>query len=246
MKRRIFWSVCLASVASLLLFGIITVGIIYYTNLQKGWNNLSGKAYYLSAAYNDGTMEYLTKIRGYSGRITLVDTDGKVLFDDKELPENMENHKDRPEIQQAMEEGIGKATRASDTLGQETLYYALRLEDGTILRVSESTASVFGQTAQLIPWLLLVVVFLGLISGVIARYQTKAIINPINDIDLDKPFEAEAYGELSPLLRRIGELKELIRQQIQDLRLKQKEFDLITQNMDEGLVVVNRDGMFCL
>lgn len=243
MKRRIFWSVCLASIASLLLFGLLVVGIAYYNNLQKSWNSLATKAYYLSTAYTATGEGFLTEVRGYSGRITLVAPDGTVLFDDKEQAQQMENHATRPEIQQAMQEGTGRAQRSSDTLGEQTLYYAIRLKDGSVLRVSEASATVFGQTTQIIPWLLLVMLVVGAFSAFIAHFQTRAIIGPINKINLDKPFEENAYSELSPLLRRIAEQKNQIKKQMTDLQQKQNEITLITQNMDEGLVVVNQDGM---
>lgn len=243
MKRRIFWSVLLTSLAGLLLFGVFAVGIVYYQNLQTSWKNLSHKASYLSASLKNNDIHYLADVHDYSSRVTLIDTDGTVLFDDWENPANMDNHANRPEIQDALTNGSGKSTRTSSTLGQQTLYYAVRLKNGKILRVAETSASILGQTTRLIPWFMLVVLFLGVVSASVARRQTKAIIQPINQLNLDQPFEADAYGELSPLLRRIGEQKSVIRTQMHNLQEKQQEFELITRNMEEGLILVNQSGM---
>lgn len=243
MKYRIFLNILLTSLAGLILFAVIVVGINYYLNLQYGWNNLAGKAYYISVAMKNAGPNYLTIIRGYTGQITLVDTDGVVVFDDHEQLEKTENNTSLPEIQQAFKYGTGKSIRTSNIPTQQTLYYALHLEDGKVLRLSENKASILGQTIKIIPWLFVVAVFLAITSAFVARRQTDAIITPINTLNLDEPFITDTYNELSPLIRRIGEQKAIIQNQIKDLNEKQQDFELITLNMEEGLVLVNPNGI---
>lgn len=242
MKRRIFWSIFVAVVGGVLLMGACVVGLVYYKTTQNTWSTLSARAYYFSCAIDESGLDYLEKVRGYSGRITLVGADGTVLFDDREVAANMENHAGREEVVQALQSGTGRAQRVSGTLGERTLYYALRLSNGSVLRVSTTASSVIGETLSILPWMLVVIALLAIAAGIIAKRQTGAIVAPINQIDLDAPMETDAYGELSPFLRRIAAQKTELARQMETLRQSQTEFDTITGSMDEGLVVLNRDG----
>lgn len=243
MRTRIFWSISLAVLVSILILGGCVVALEYQDTSRDVWTALSAKAYYLAKAMEDGGAAYLEKVRGYSGRVTLVDTDGTVLFDDRELASNMENHASRPEIIGAMENGAGRDERVSGTMHERSLYYALRLPDGKVLRVSDTAASVVGETLRFLPWMLVVMALLAAAAGAIATRQTRSIVAPINTIDLDRPLETEAYGELSPLLRRIAALKGELSRQVEELRQKQDEFDTITRNMEEGLLLLSREGI---
>ncbi len=243
MKRRIFWSILLSALGSILLLGACVVGLEYQDSSRDAWENLAARAYYFAGAIEDAGPAYLEKVRGYSGRVTLVDADGTVLFDDRELAANMENHADRPEIQEALQTGVGQEERMSGTVGERTLYYALRLPNGQVLRTAETDSSVIGESLRILPWVLAVIGVLAVAAAGIARWQTGAIVRPINKLDLNHPLQAEAYGELAPLLRRISAQKSELHRQVEELRRRQDEFDTVTRSMDEGLVVLDRDGM---
>ncbi len=242
MRRRIFWSITLVALGSVLLLAVFVVGLSYRDASKDTWLMLEEKAFYVGAGMEDAGPEYLEQVRDYSGRTTLIAPDGTVLFDDKQDPATMDNHADRPEVAAAMQNGVGREERFSDTQSTRTLYYALRLPDGNILRVSADVGTVWSEALTIVPWLAGVLVLVLLVASVVARWQTKAILAPINEIDLAQPLEASAYGELSPLLRRIAAQQQQIAAQMQQLEQKQEEFAVITKNMEEGLVVVNREG----
>ena len=142
MTKRIFRSIVLVSGLVLLIglgFMLAVFRQYFDGQLQK---ELKQEASYLSLAVEEGGTDALKNLSSQSERVTLIQEDGTVLFDNKADPSTMENHKDREEIQQAIQNGYGEATRLSSTLGEETVYYAVKLEDGTILRVSTTQYTV--------------------------------------------------------------------------------------------------------
>ncbi|MEG1846450.1 MAG: ATP-binding protein, partial [Oscillospiraceae bacterium] len=157
-------------------------------------------------------------------------------------PQTLENHKDRPEIAQALQNGTGEATRNSETLSEKTYYYAMKLDDGNILRIATTTKSFVGvlyKTAPIIIFIILISI-LGVV--IVARLLTKAIVSPINKLNLDAPLSNNEYDELSPLLIRMDRQNKKIDDQLKKLTQKQKDFDFITDNMNEALVIFGGDG----
>ena len=136
-------------------------------------------------------------------RLTLVGQDGTVLYDSVQDDTTLENHKNRKEIKGAMENGTGEAVRTSDTLGQKTFYYAIRLQDGTVLRASQTIDNVLPTIRKLLPYI--IGIFLLMVAGayLLAKWQTKRLIDPINHLDLEHPLENDVYEELTPLLQGI-------------------------------------------
>ncbi len=243
MRRRIFASICGVALAALLVVSACVVGLNYAQESTDTWESLQAKAAYVAAGLQTQGEDYLQAVRGYTGRITLIAPDGTVLFDDREDAATMDNHADRPEVRQALETGTGRDQRKSQTLGTRTLYYAQRLPDGNVLRVAMGADSVFSEAMRFVPVLLVILVLLVLLAALVARRQTKAILAPVNDVDLDAPLRSSAYEELSPLLRRIAAQREQIDTQMKELWAQKREFEAITRNMAEGLLVVGRDGL---
>jgi two-component system phosphate regulon sensor histidine kinase PhoR len=154
----------------------------------------------------------------------------------------MENHLNRPEIQQALQNGIGEAARMSETIGRQTFYHAVRLDDGGVLRVASTTGIVYATIMACIPYTLLAIAAITALSALVAGWRTKRIIKPINQLNLDDPLQNDVYAELSPLLTRIERQYRKIGAQMEELQKKQDEFSAITGNMSEGLIVLNRNG----
>ena len=175
-------------------------------------------------------------------RLTLVDKSGTVLADTDADPAAMENHKDREEIAEALATGTGESARYSATLTEKTIYRAVRLDNGSVLRVSVSQATVFALLAGMVPWLVLAVLFAAVLSWLLAKHLSGRIIAPLNQVDLNRPLENDTYEELSPLLGKIHRQHEQIDAQLQQLRQKTDEFDHITANMREGLVLLDAGG----
>ena len=174
-------------------------------------------------------------------RITLIDSQGKVLYDSVADQSSMENHMEREEVKEALTEGIGKASRTSYTLAEDTRYYAKKTADGNIVRISTSHYSQLGLLLDTFGMIIITVAVLIMLSVFISYRVARAIIKPINDIDLDNPDINENYEELGPLLHRIHQQNNRIKRQMEKLRKSREEFNIITKNMSEGLIIIDKD-----
>ena len=230
-------------VAVLVLLGSLSVilGVLYnhFTGVQVA--QLKDE---LSLAVT-GTEQYgnafLENVEADRFRVTWIDKDGTVLFDTQADQSAMENHADREEIREAMETGTGSAVRNSSTMTEQTYYEAMRLYDGTVLRVSANQASAWALMIDLLwPIVLIAVLAIGL-SLVLARRMARKIVGPLNVLDLERPLANDTYEELSPLLRRINRQHLQIEEQMRKLRRKADEFSQITSHMQEGLVVLDKE-----
>lgn len=175
-------------------------------------------------------------------RVTIMDLDGKVLFDSITDSSEMENHRERPEIQHAMESGTGEDKRLSDTLLEMTYYYAVKISSGEILRVATTSDTVYQTFRAVWP---LVMILTAVILGVallVSEYLTKKIVMPLNTLDLSDPERIIVYDEMWPFVTKIKKQNEVIMRQMDDLRKKQIEFETITENMSEGLIILGRGG----
>ena len=244
MRRKIYWNMCLVALFSLILATLVTTGLFYRDLQTQMEKEVATEVRYIQSAMEMGGSDYLDylSIRGDGNsinRITWVDQDGTVLYDSYKNSESLENHLDRPEIKDALEKGVGSITRPSETLAEQTYYYAVRLSDGTVVRVASTTRSGWASFMQMIPWVVVLTIVIFCITMVLAEIQTKKIVGPINSLNLDNPDEASVYDELSPLIGRIEKQNQTIHRQMDTLREKQMEFSAITENMSEGFIVVD-------
>ncbi len=250
MTKKIFRSILLAAVSVLLASLVIIMGCLYdyYRNVQeKQLRDELRLASYGVEAGGSGYLEQLASPYRFASvadcRLTWIAADGKVLFDTHVPAAEMENHSDRVEIREALAEGESEGVRYSQTLTEQTLYCAQRLSDGTILRISISQLTVFALAMGMLQPILLTAILAVILSALLARRMAKRIVAPLNRLDLDKPLENDAYEELSPLLGRIHQQYRQIEAQLRELRRKTEEFEQITENMSEGLVLLDRKGV---
>lgn len=228
---------------------VLTVGLaavmgILYSNFDGQMRKeLSKEAAYLAYGVEQQGLDYLKNIKDKSARITYIDQDGTVLFDNKADVSEMKNHSDRTEFQKAEKYGAGESSRYSDTLSEKTIYYALRLKDGTVLRVSSTQDSVLALVENLIFPLCGLLCLMLILSGIMASAISKRIVKPINELDLEHPEENQIYEELSPLLSKIHRQNREIQNQLELAKQQQQEFSLITENMQEGLIVIDKYTM---
>lgn len=238
MKRKISLSMCCIAAFSVLVTAVLISFVLYNRNYRNMTNNIRNEAEYMAAAMNTNGVEYLNSVKDVSpSRITWISSDGKVIFDNS--GKEMENHSDRPEFKSALKNGVGESSRLSETLKEKTFYYAILLNDGTVLRISSTTSSIFSDIFSSLPYLILVTCFILIIVVFLSNYQTKKIVKPINEINLDAPQSNVPYDELSPLLSRIEKQNRDIHDYIDMLQAKQNEFETVTQNMSEGLIIMN-------
>lgn len=224
--------------------GLAAVMGILYSNFDGQMRKeLSKEAAYLAYGVEQQGLDYLKNIKDKSARITYIDQDGTVLFDNKADVSEMKNHSDRTEFQKAEKYGAGESSRYSDTLSEKTIYYALRLKDGTVLRVSSTQDSVLALVENLIFPLCGLLCLMLILSGIMASAISKRIVKPINELDLEHPEENQIYEELSPLLSKIHRQNREIQNQLELAKQQQQEFSLITENMQEGLIVIDKYTM---
>ena len=243
MTKKIFKSIMFVC-ALVLAVGLAAVMGILYSNFDGQMRKeLSKEAAYLAYGVEQQGLNYLKNIKDKSARITYIDQDGTVLFDNEADVSEMKNHSDRTEFQKAEKYGAGESSRYSDTLSEKTIYYALRLKDGTVLRVSGTQDSVLALVENLIFPLCGLLCLMLILSGIMASAISKRIVKPINELDLESPEENRIYEELSPLLSKIHRQNREIQNQLELAKQQQEEFALITENMQEGLIVIDKYTM---
>lgn len=243
MTVKIFRSTLAVALAVLLGSVSILAGVAYrsFQNLQ--FNQLLDELSLAAAGTQSQGLEYLTQVESQRFRLTWIAQDGTVLYDTQADETQMENHSTRQEILEAFQTGYGTAQRYSDTLTQKTIYAAQRLRDGSVLRLSTSSATSAWLLLEMAPSLLTILATAVALSAWLSHRIAKRIVDPLNRLDLEHPLQNESYPELEPMLRRLSQQHLQIGRQLQELRRKTEEFQHITENMSEGLVLLDGRGL---
>ena len=241
MTKRIFRATLTVALTVLLASLVLIVGVLHGYFQDRVLDELASRTSYIALGIEHEGMAYLEDGFPNDCRVTWVAADGTVLWDNREDPSRMENHADRSEVHEALVLGKGHATRYSDTLSQKTLYYALRLADGSVLRVSDTQYSVWMLVLQALQPVALVMVLAFCLALWLAGRLARQLVEPINAVDLNDPGDEIDYEELAPLVGKLRSQKRQINRQMEDLRRQQEEFAAITGNMSEGLLVIDRE-----
>lgn len=239
MTKRIYRGILLSSVITMLACLIFTIGIQYQMYDESTKDSLKDKAYIISLNSESGD---LSEYADAKERITLITSSGKVLFDNKAIADKMENHLSRKEVKEALDSGEGYAVRRSETLGSKSCYYALKLKNGNILRISDDSLTVWTVLINLLPAICAIAIMTLVLSSVLAAVISKKILKPLNSIDLENPEAQNVYDELIPFINKINMQNRKIDRQIARLTRSRREFDIITENMSEGLVLTDIKG----
>ncbi|MDD3074271.1 MAG: ATP-binding protein [Eubacteriales bacterium] len=244
MKKRLYKSMLLLAFITIIITSVLITGVIYREFYVRMQQEIRNEALFIAAGINQNGEAVFSGLsdKENSSRITWVASDGTVLFDNVARAENMENHRNRPEIADALKNGSGEAVHLSKTLGTQTFYHAVRLKDGTVLRVSAATNSVFKSVLDLIPYIVLISLPVIGVTMIIANLLAKKIIVPLNNLNLEDPLANDVYDELSPLLSRMAKQNDQIENQFKKLKEKQEEFNAITENIREGIIILNKKG----
>ena len=242
MTSKIMKSILSVAIAVLMASLTIITGILYpyFGSVQE--SQLKDELSLAASATQQLGKGYLEKLNADRYRLTWVNADGTVIYDSHVDAATMENHADREEIREALASGTGSSTRQSSTLTEQTIYEATRLNDGSVLRVSVSRATVLVLVLGMLRPIAIVLVIAIVLSAWLAHRMAKTIVAPLNNLNLDNPMENEAYEELSPLLHRIQAQHLEIKSQLRTLQHKQNEFEQITGNMKEALVLLDSTG----
>lgn len=241
MTFKIFRNAFLIAICVLLSCSALFFGVMYSSYEAQAFDKLTIEAELISHAVEQSGPSYLQTLDA-DDRITLIDQTGAVVFDNAADAQTLQNHLEREEIAAARNTGSGKSSRYSQTLLQKNHYYAVLLQDGSVLRVSCTQTSVAAMLLMLLTPFLWVTLLIIILCGLMTFRLAKQITKPINAIDLDHPDASGTYAELHPLIDRINQQNRTIREQMSELRLRQREFSAITENMREGFLMVDSKG----
>lgn len=243
LKTKIYKNMLLMSAIFILLSVCISM-VITYRNVEKQIEiGNKADAEYISffiEKYGWKSIEDMSV--SDNRRITVIGVDGVVIYDSHTLAENMENHMERPEIQSAIKTGTGISKRVSDTLSETSYYYAVMLSDGNILRIATTSATVYETFMSAVPLITVMTAITFVLAFILSHYMTVNIVKPINHIDTSEPESIAVYDELAPFVSKIRRQNQVIKDQMKDLRRKKIEFETITENMNEGLIVIGKKG----
>lgn len=256
MKKKLFLVIMIISVVASVLAFIFTTMIYHDFYVEDAENQIKTIAELSSDSVNwennakiNSSVNKILSAVDYNIRFTLIDLDGNVIYDSWAGNKELENHLDRPEVIQAFKRGSGEYTRYSQTISSNMYYYALKTSDNDVLRLSREIKSINGVFIELVP--MLVVLFFGFLvfNYIVANIFTKKLLNPIDDMILslddmlegNEDFKYEIYDEFQPLALKIREQKENINQYIDKLKYERDTIGIITENMKEGFILINKD-----
>ena len=238
MKNKIFKSIFLTVTVSLTLFFAVIFGYMYNHYSDRAREDLEKKGEYVSAGVEEYGVDFLQTLDNGT-RVTYIANNGSVIYDSMRDASELENHLEREEIREALLVGEGYSTRFSETFSESTMYYAVRLSDGTVIRVSTSDWTAITMLTEVLGPVLLVYSAVMLLAFLIASRMSQSIVKPINDIDPEHPESLDAYDELRPIIAKLSSQNVKISRQMSLLRQREREFNSITLNMSEGMVVIN-------
>lgn len=242
MKKKIFRAIVSVSTAIVAVAFIGVFILLYETYVQVQYQELAKQTDLIAGMVEETGAEYLKVLDDSSYRLNWISPEGEVLYDSSGDTSSLSNHLGREEIREASIYGTGQATRYSDTLARETYNIAQKLSDGSFIRVSVTMSSIYGLFGQVLGPFLILLILICLISLILARRLSRSIVQPILAIDLDCPLADSSIPEIQPLLERIEQSNEQIAVQMEELQMKSREFETVSSNMDEGLILITDSG----
>ena len=243
MKKHIFRSICFVAISVFLASLVLIMGVLYDYFSRTQQTQLRAQTQLAAQAVEHEGMAYFDGLSLDKTRVTWIAADGSVLYDSQTNADTMENHLDRTEVQQALATGTGESSRYSSTLMERQLYAAQRLSDGTVIRLSGAHLSLPSLALMMIQPILIAAAIAVVLALVLAMRLAKRIVKPLNELDLDSPKENRGYEELQPLLDRVDSQQRQLKWQETELKRKQSEFETATDNMSEGVVLLNEQGI---
>ena len=240
MTKKIFFSITTICVASVIAAILLVTAVLYRASADDAAREVKAEARLIASAVEENGADYLRAADIDSDiRVTWIDSTGRVLFDSEEEAGSMENHSDRKEVSEAMEKGEGSASRYSSTIMKKTVNHAVRLRDGSVIRVSGVHNSVTAQLLRVIRPMLLILAAIALFSALFASAVSRNIVKPINAIDLAHPDSKKSYKELAPLLEKLRTQNIKVSRQMDEIQSRKEQFGLMTESMEEGLIIAD-------
>ncbi len=241
MKRKIFLALFFSMLAGVVVAAAATWLLLERVSSLRAQEALELFATRLSQT-PPTTRADLAALDASPWRVTLIAPDGTVLLDNRADPHALANHRDRPEIEEALKSGVGSSARFSATLEERTLYRAVRLTDGRLLRVASTLDTPWREKKMLMLGALLLLVFGAALSWLLAGRLASRIVAPINQLELDDPSPEALYEELAPLVSRLREQRQRIDAGVQRIKEQNRTLRTIANGLSEGLVVLDTNG----
>ncbi|MBR2788319.1 MAG: PAS domain-containing protein [Erysipelotrichaceae bacterium] len=242
MANKIFRSILMVAIFVLAATAVFVIDEMYRSFVTSQLEVLQAETRIIAYGIERDGIGFIDSLDNTDYRLTLIDKDGTVLFDNSGNDvSTMDNHLDRIEVAQALKEGFGSSSRQSATLMERLVYTAVRLKDGRIIRLSETYPSIFQAITIVSQPLLLVILIMIIVSFVIAYRLADRIIEPLSKLDMDHPDENTSYKELKPIIRKLSAQQEMIDEDRKALKRSRQEFETITENISEGLILLNSD-----
>ncbi|MCI8285197.1 MAG: hypothetical protein HFE90_08060 [Firmicutes bacterium] len=242
MNKKIFAGIFGVSMAVLILSLVLVTGVLYdYFSIQNQ-KQLEYETKYIAAGIETFGRDYLEHVKYGStadNRISWIAEDGRVIFDNVVNTEIIENHADREEIEAALKKGVGKSVRYSATLAEETVYYAVKLNDGTVLRLSMTRSTVLSLLIAVLQPVFMIFILAVIFSMFMARRISQRIVAPLRGLDFETSDVNEMYDELAPFVNKIKKQRDMIKKQTEQLEIRQYELDLAANSIKDGLIVIN-------
>ena len=239
MEKKIFRSIIIVAFC-VLVISMIFIMQVLYTHVEKNISDeLEENGKFIGAAVENEGLDYLENLKESDVRITYINKKGRVLYDNRTDFHKMENHKNRKEVKEAFKKGEGRSSRLSMTLSVKTLYYAKLLDNGNVIRVAVKQSSPLLLLLSLFQPILVIIAAILIVASIIASSVAKKIVEPINAINLEEPEENDVYDEITPLLVKISKQSVQLQRQIREAKNKQAEFITITENMNEGILIID-------
>lgn len=240
MANKIFKNILLVALFVLMTTAVFVIDEMYNSFTTSQEEVLKAETKIIAYGINKDGMSFLDNLNDSDYRVTVINKDGKVIFDNSNSDiDVMDNHLDRKEVIDAINTGYGRSTRQSSTLTEKLIYTAIKLDNGDVVRLSNTYSSIFHIIEIIAQPLLLVILLIVVVSLIIAYNVANRIVEPLNNIDLDSPLQKDIYKEIKPILNRISSQQSIIKHDTEMLERRRKEFETITENMNEGMVLMN-------
>ncbi len=237
MTRKILSSITIITLITVLVSVILVTAYLYGYEKKSAEETLRNTVDIISESIDSEGGKYFENKEFKNIRITWIDKKGIVIFDSERNPSDLGNHFDRTEITQALEVGEGHSWRYSDTLMRTTLYYAKKINDGSILRISVDYPSFTAKLDSLKGLITAILLIAFLFSVPVSIFAARSVVKPINSLNLNNP--ENNYPELTPLLTKLREQNKTVNRQFSELKKNREQFNLITENMDFGLITTD-------
>ena len=242
MTKRIFRSSLIVGVSVFVASVALIMGVLYHYFSDITRSQLNMQTTLAARGVENAGADFFAGMDLKDYRVTWIDTDGSVLYDSVSEPEKMENHAEREEIKQAFTKGTGESSRYSSAMMERFFYCAERLSDGTVLRLSIAQSTQLSLLMGMFQPICIVAGVAIVLSFILASRLSKKVVKPLNELNLEDPLNNEGFDELSPLFRRLKSQQRQIRSQSEELQKRQAEFETVTENMTEGIVLLNSKG----